>query len=133
MRRHRPLRRRPRKFPTPPGRGFTLVEVLVAFAITALVATAALHLFDGGGKAGNRFAEASRALILAEAQLLDPANDALDTDPAERRGESDGFTWRVRLDMPADLPALQRMTATVRWERGSVTLSRYRYRDRPDE
>ena len=49
--------------------GFSLLEVLVAFVILALVATALFRLFSGGLNNAAAAADWSRALLVAQSQL----------------------------------------------------------------
>src|SRR6188472_3234569 len=69
-----------------PHRGFSLLEVLVAFIIVALVATALFRLF--GGALGNASAadEWTRALLVAQSRL------ALAAAAVPLRETSDGGT-----------------------------------------
>src|SRR6478609_1305712 len=55
-------------------RGFSLLEVLVAFVIVALVATALFRLFGGALNNASAAGEWSRALLLAESRLALAAN-----------------------------------------------------------
>jgi len=86
--------------------GFSLLEVLVAFVILALVGTAIFRLF--GGALGNAAAadEWSRATLLAEARLVqaataDPLREASDSgteDDGRLRWETKVVFWE-----PADV------------------------------
>jgi len=54
--------------------GFSLLEVLVAFVILALVATALFGLFGGALRNASASEEWSRALLVAQSRLAEAAN-----------------------------------------------------------
>jgi general secretion pathway protein I len=77
-------------------KGFSLLEVLAAFVILALVATALFRLFGGAlGNAGVA-EDASRAMLVAQSRL--------DATRGEMRGastsgvEQDRFAWTTRIE-----------------------------------
>jgi general secretion pathway protein I len=77
-------------------KGFSLLEVLVAFVILALVATALFRLFGGAlGNAGVA-EDASRAVLVAQSRL--------DATRGEMRGaatsgvEQDKYAWTTRIE-----------------------------------
>jgi general secretion pathway protein I len=105
-------------------RGFTLIEVLVALAVTTLVLVVVLRLLSNG-LGGSRRAEAyTEATLLAESTLdsLGVVNSLADGDTAEL---SDGrFRIRTAVDryQPPDAPVgdqqylvLYRLSVTVSW------------------
>ena len=76
-------------------RGFSLLEVLVAFVILALVATALFRLFGGAlGNAGIA-EDASRAVLVAQSRL-----DAARTELRADSGAEDGgrIAWSTRVE-----------------------------------
>src|SRR6187549_2255067 len=90
--------RRPRGGPSGGGmqKGFSLLEVLAAFVILALVATALFRLFGGAlGNAGVA-EDASRAVLVAQSRL--------DAARGELRGgstsgtEQDRYEWTTRIE-----------------------------------
>ncbi len=107
--------------------GFTLLEVLVAFAILAVALGVAFEIFTTGLR-GARSADAlTRAVLIAESQL---ARIGVETDltPGESEGETDdGTRWRIQIrDQPAaagddervvtpSLPVLRDIIVTVSW------------------
>jgi prepilin-type N-terminal cleavage/methylation domain-containing protein len=84
----RPVRRHPmRNFRPMPVRGFSLLEVLVAFVILSLVATALFRLFSGALQNVSAADEYTRAVLVAESVLATAGRN-----PAAAR--SDGRTGR---------------------------------------
>jgi general secretion pathway protein I len=78
--------------------GFSLLEVLVAFVILALVATALFRLFSGS--LGNAVAaeEWSRALIVAESRLAQAAAAQPLREAGARGAEDDGrIRWETKV------------------------------------
>lgn len=92
-------RHSPRKgTPRPGASGFSLLEVLVAFVILALVATALFRLF--GGAMGNASAadEWSRAVLFAQSRLASAAS-AVPLREGTDQGSDDErrMTWQTRV------------------------------------
>jgi general secretion pathway protein I len=88
-------------------RGFSLLEVLVAFVIISLVATALFRLF--GGALGNAAAanEWSRAMLVAETRLTVAANAQPLREASDQGVEADGRTrWEAKVTPyePPNLP-----------------------------
>lgn len=122
-------------------KGFSLVEVLVAFSILALSLGVLLALFSGGLRNTGIAHEYSRAITLAESKLAE-AGVTEPLAPGERQGAFDGqYRWRTQvaeyLDEGARAPEpLQayRVTVRVSWEGAlgdrSVALSTLRFASR---
>lgn len=94
MQRSRPLRRRPR------ARGFSLIEVLAAFVILALVVTTLFSLFSGA--LGNAAAaeDWSRAVLVAESRLALAANTVPLVEATERGSDDAGrVSWESRVTL----------------------------------
>ncbi len=70
-----------------PDAGFTLVEVVVAFVVAALVMVAALRLFGGAFDGSARAERLTRALIAAESTMdsIGTAIPLRDRNPARHR------------------------------------------------
>jgi len=78
--------------------GFSLLEVLVAFVILSLVATALFRLF--GGALGNAGAasEWSRALLVAQTRLAVAASTLPLRESADQGSETDGrIRWETKV------------------------------------
>jgi general secretion pathway protein I len=83
--------------------GFSLLEVLAAFVILALVATALFRLFSGSLSNASAAEEWSRALLLAESQL-DLAASAQPLKEATERGTDSTGTIRWETSVVAYAP-----------------------------
>ena len=85
-------------------RGFTLLEVLVAFIIAAIALTALFNGGLGGLRAANISAQYAEAVSRAQSHLAAASiGDAL--TPGDRQGEEGkGFHWRVRISPVATMP-----------------------------
>lgn len=81
------------------SRGFSLLEVLVAFTIFVLVAGAVFQAF-GGSLRGMRVAgEHEYAVALAEAKLAElNVRAALDEGVENGRFEDDDYRWRTEIE-----------------------------------
>jgi len=115
--------------PLPPeGReaGFTLIEVMVAFAILAVALGALLPQFSMTLSSVGRLERRERAALIAETRL-----DALGTEIPVRQGEAegeteDGYSWRVAIccappadTAPSVLPLhLYQVALSVAWTEG---------------
>ena len=76
--------------------GFSLLEVLAAFVILALVATALFRLFSGSLANASAAEEWSRALLLAESQLELAASAQPLKESTERGTDSTGsIQWET--------------------------------------
>lgn len=113
--------------------GFSLIEVLAALVVLALVLGAAWRVIDGGLNAARLAADRARAVALAEATLSTAmAQDRV--TPGDWSGEAmGGYRWSlaVRAQAAGALPflpargvAAYALTVTVRWDAArSITLS----------
>jgi general secretion pathway protein I len=98
-------------------RGFSLIEVLVAFVILALVATALFRLFSASLNNVSAAEEYSRALLVAESQLEAAAGAQPLRETSERGVDNSGrVQWesRVAPDVIADVdPDLERASESL--------------------
>jgi general secretion pathway protein I len=80
------------------ARGFSLIEVLVAFVILALVATALFRLFSASLNNVSAAEEYSRALLVAESQLEAAAGAQPLRETSERGVDNSGrVQWESRV------------------------------------
>lgn len=112
--------------------GFSLLEVLVAFAILAISLGVLLQIFSRASVSTAASAQYSRAASLVEARL-DAVGSAIPLEPGSVSGEpEDGIAWQLTI-MPAELglesegagflgadPAVTpyRVTVTALWNDG---------------
>ena len=80
--------------------GFSLIEVLVAFVILALVGTALFRLFGGALNNASAADEYSRAALLAESRI---AAAAVENTPLREGGDQgtsdDGkYSWQTKIE-----------------------------------
>ena len=92
--------------------GFSLLEVLAAFVILALVATALFRLFSGSLQNVSAAEEWSRALLIAESQQDLVASTLPLKETTERGSDSTGrIEWETRVEPyvpPDNTPDLER-------------------------
>jgi general secretion pathway protein I len=95
-------------------RGFTLIEVLVAFAILAVAMVVALQGFTGGIEATRRTEAADTALAAARS-LMDRVGPELPLAPGLMKGKaSDGALWSIRIaHRGSALDALEKAERTL--------------------
>lgn len=113
-------------------RGYTLIEVLVAFAVLAGALTLLLGILTGAGRQVRWADEAGRAALHAQS-LLDTAGIGEPLQPGQREGEfEDGrYRWTLAVEpwrdpalpvpsQPLDpgAPQLMRLELDVRWGEG---------------
>ena len=100
-----------------PHAGFSLLEILAAFVILALVATALFRLFSGALGNASVAEDASRAVLVAQSRLESARGAA---QPVGDSGADDDgrFAWTTRVapwqgsDTPPELAAAAQMSAT---------------------
>ncbi|HEX6945534.1 MAG TPA: prepilin-type N-terminal cleavage/methylation domain-containing protein [Casimicrobiaceae bacterium] len=112
-----PARRRSRRAGPARLRGFSLLEVLVAFVILALVATAIFELFGGALRNASAADEWSRAVLVAQSRLAVAASASPLKEGSETGSEDDGrLQWSAKVT-PVALdegnPDAQRVTETM--------------------
>lgn len=113
-------------------RGFTLVEILVAFAILALTFAVVMQAFSGGLRLLSASGSRAEAFRLAESRLAETGR-AVPLVPSAESGEEGHYRWRVDVtpyeseaanDTELAVPRPYLVTVTVRWGGGrSLTLS----------
>lgn len=93
-------------------RGFTLIEVIIAFALLALALTLLLGTLSGSAREVRWSADAGRAALHAQS-LLDQTGVGESLQPGTRDGEfEDGrYRWNLRIEPYAD--PLQRTRDTI--------------------
>jgi general secretion pathway protein I len=85
------------------GRGFTLIEILIAFAILAVALAGLLRVFSGGLQATTRAERYGEAVLLARS-VLERVGSEIAIQPGEQSGRGeDGAAWSVRM-RPLEVP-----------------------------
>ncbi len=102
--------------------GFTLLEILVAFVMLALVGGALLQLFQGGLRNMTHSDDYARAALMAESTLSRLRAEA-DLEPGRQSGEpARGFRYEVilspYLDQGEPVPDLLQADLTIQWGGG---------------
>jgi len=101
----------------PPSRGFSLLEVLVAFVILATVATALFRLFSGALANASAADDYSRAVLVAESALTGAAATQPLREGTETGSADDGrIEWTTRIapyTPPEVVPELQQTTEAM--------------------
>jgi len=83
--------------------GFTLIEMLCALAILALVLGVSVRILAGGANAAGATRGAGQALAVAQGHLAILEN--LDTlGPIDRSGRENGIVWHERVRPAGDGP-----------------------------
>jgi general secretion pathway protein I len=109
-------------------RGYTLIEVIVAFAVLALALTLLLGTLSGAARQVRWSADAGRAALHAQS-LLDQTGIGESLQPGRRSGQFEGGRYRWTLEIapyvdpsqPAQppiepgAPRLQRLALWVEW------------------
>lgn len=99
----------------------TLLEVLVAFVVLALITGTAMEIFSSSARITVRVIEEERAISLAESKLAFVG--AVARSPGEWEGRWGGHSWQAVADdvtpaafsEVADRIRLLRITVTVTW------------------
>ena len=97
------------------GRGFSLLEVLVAFVVLSLVATALFRLFSGALRNAFAAEEYSRAVLVAESVLDEAAAGTLRESTRSGTAEDGRVQWMVRIgpfDATDVSPELEQLSST---------------------
>ena len=108
------------------ARGFSLIEVLAAFVILALVATALFRLFGDSLRNASAAEDWSRALLVAESRLEEAAAAQPLREGSERGADATGLVqWEARVtpyDAPGVDPDLERASEALATRMYRVTV-----------
>jgi general secretion pathway protein I len=128
--RHAPRSRRPVSLTPAAQRGFTLIEVVVAFALLAMAMALLLGTLTGAARQVRWASDAGRASLHAQS-LLDQTGMGEVLQPGRSDGtfEDGRYRWTLSVEPFADLPASQagvdpfaprllRLALAVQWREG---------------
>jgi general secretion pathway protein I len=101
-------------------RGFTLIEVLVAFLILSFSLAALFNLFSGSLDSVRRGEDYAQAVAVARAELARIDADGLDAAKADAGEAGDGYRWEVQY---VKLPPLAEQSAEGDFEPMQVTVT----------
>lgn len=87
------------------ARGFSLLEVLVAFVVLSLVATAVFRLFSGALGNASAAEEYSRAILVAQSALDETAASALHEGTQSGSADDGRIEWTVQVT-PYEVPGI---------------------------
>ena len=80
--------------------GFTLLEVLVAFTILAVLLTALIQAFSQGLRASTVAEERATAVLVARS-IMAEVGSSIPLEESEQSGDlEDGLGWRLIIDSP---------------------------------
>jgi len=106
--------------------GFSLLEVLVAFVILALVATAIFGLFGGALRTASTSEDWSRAVLVAQSRLALAASVQPLREGSEAGTDDDGrIAWQTAVApyvIPDAKPELERVSETMATKLYRVTV-----------
>ncbi len=96
-------------------KGFTLIEVLIAFSIVSISLVMVMQLFSSGLKSSRKTCDYTTAVVHAKDRM-----EAFLLDPVAGSGEfDDGFTWRSEMEAykePEESPVnLMKIIVIVSW------------------
>lgn len=103
-------------------RGFSLLEILVAFAVLALTLGVLLRIFGGGVRSVALADEHAQAVLFAQS-LLDQVGLETPVIPGETRGELDEtYRWVLRIQpfVAEGMPLPENMPAKPYWVEAQV-------------
>ena len=117
--------------------GFSLLEILVAFSIMAVILGILMQIFSKGIDLASTGDEYSRAMLLAESMLATVGHTQA-VEPGETTGEVDDFyEWSIGIepfeneDLDSGIASpqfsLYRVQVRVRWANRAVVLDTLRF------
>lgn len=107
-------------------KGFSLLEVLIALAIMSGVIMTVIVSFNYHLGIVVNDKEETAAILLARAKIDDPGFTALPEGKGTFAPAREDITWEKKV-MATELPGVQRMILTVRWNSNKRSLALVRY------
>jgi general secretion pathway protein I len=106
-----------------PARGFTLIEILVAFAILAFALVALYRIFGGGLATTARLEQRTAALLLARSMLERVGTDVPLVAGEQSGTTADGMAWTLDIRPAGLIAPAEQQTAPVLPFEVAVTVS----------
>ena len=111
------------------NRGFSLLEVLVAFAIAAMALGLLYQVMGGNARQAGDLTQRERAMMLAESLLA--AHETVPPDGVNEASQDAGYAWQVRsqpyptpvANSAPQAPHLHEVQVSVSWPDGDATRS----------
>ncbi len=99
--------------------GFTLIEVIVAFAIVSVSFVLIMQLFAGGLRASKTSCDYTKAVVHAKDKM-----EELEGNPESGSGEfDDGYRWQTEVQDHKEIEessyVLKRIKVIIEWSEGS--------------
>jgi general secretion pathway protein I len=107
-------------------KGFSLLEVLIALAIMSGVVVTVIVSFNYHLGIVVNDKEETTAVLLARARIDDPGFTALPPGKGTFAPAREDITWEKTAE-PTEIPGVQRMVLTVRWNSNKRSISLVRY------
>ena len=107
-------------------KGFTLLEVMIALAITAGVLLTVISSLNYHLSIVGHDTEETTAVLLGRAKLADPFFSQVVENKGTFAPDHPDLKWEREI-VPADLPGLNRITLTVSWNDDKKKLSLVQY------
>lgn len=112
-------------------RGFTLLEIMVAFLVLAIVFTMVMQLITGGLQNARRSANFTEAALLANSKMAEIGTLILIEEGSDQGSFNDRFDWQLEILLepiettgglsPDSYPLeLYRINLTVTWRDGNA-------------
>jgi general secretion pathway protein I len=91
------------------GKGFTLIEVVVALAILSIGLTVIIELFSGGLRLARTSEEYTKAMNFARVKMEEiTSQQKIEEGTDEGKCDDEAFRWQVTINKKADILPIQK-------------------------
>jgi general secretion pathway protein I len=108
-------------------KGFTLLEVMIALAITAGVLLTAITTLNHHLSLVDQDAAETTAALLGRAKMSDPDFDKTTDNSGDFAPDHPAYKWRREVTPVADLPGVNQIALTVSWDEDKKNLQLVKY------